>query len=506
MDVRLRALCDLMIPAAREAVGRHEYDGTVQDLSPSGVDRALAALCTATAAAGPYADPHDEAQATAAAESIRVQYGELALHRSNPLYHVANLDLSCYDRAYTPADERAQARRKHLLQWPDVVDAAVAALDRVPAPVAQATLSAARGLASQIEPDDRDAGARARAAQARLVAHLVHAANNGDPSAALGGPALTRLLAAAEATPVDLTVLANRAEAECGRLRGLLDESCRRLTPKKSTVDTVATLQADHADAEGVLVEARTLTAEVMDWTAEHRLVPYLDGECLVGPAPESRRWAMAMMGWAAPYEPDAPSWYHVTPPDPSWPRREQKDWLAVFSRATLPAITLHEVAPGHFSHGRALRHAPGDVRKALIGEAFVEGWAHYVEEVALEEGFHADDPRFAIGVALEALVRVSRLVCAIGVHTGALTVPEAARRFSDDAFLRGPAALAEAQRATFDPTYGRYTWGKLAIQEVRELARSRWGAGFDLPRFHAALLELGSPPLGLLATAVERG
>jgi uncharacterized protein (DUF885 family) len=177
-----------------------------------------------------------------------------------------------------------------------------------------------------------------------------------------------------------------------------------------------------------------------------------------------------------------------------------------VFSDTTLPGITVHEVAPGHFSHGRAIRRAPTDVRRTLHSEAFVEGWAHYAEELCVEEGFCAGDPRFAIGVWLEALVRVTRLACAIGVHTAGMSVEEAAHRFEADTHIAGQAALAEAARATFDPTYGRYTWGKLEIMALRERARAAWGSGFSLPRFHGALLELGSPPLGLLDTALRRG
>ncbi|MGA8113313.1 MAG: DUF885 family protein [Actinocatenispora sp.] len=504
MDARLRALCDLMVPTARESVGRHEYDGVVQDLSPDGVRGALERLTPA--GTQPYEDPHDEAHAVAAEEAARVSLGELELHRGNPLYHVANLDLACYDREYGLAAERAEARLAHLDRWPDAVDAAVTALDRVPAPVARATLSAARGLASQIQPGDGAAGERGLAAHTRFVDHLVGLTSTGVPETALGGAALARLLSAAEALPVELSTLAARADTERDRLRAMLDEACRRIAPGHSTADTVATLLADHPDIDGVISEAHALTAEVIEWTARHDLVPYSDGECRVGPAPESRRWAMAMMAWAAPYESDAASWYHVTPPEESWPAQEREEWLAVFSRTSLPAITVHEVAPGHFSHGRALRRAPSAVRRTLIGEAFVEGWAHYVEEMALEEGFHAEDPRFAAGVALEALVRVVRLSVAIGLHTGAMGVDEAARRFRTDAFLQGPAALAEAYRGTFDPTYGRYTWGKLAILALRERARTEWGAGFSLPRLHAALLDLGSPPLGLLDTAVQRG
>jgi uncharacterized protein (DUF885 family) len=86
------------------------------------------------------------------------------------------------------------------------------------------------------------------------------------------------------------------------------------------------------------------------------------------------------------------------------------------------------------------------------------------------------------------------------------MTVAEATARFEADTHLAGSAAVSEARRATFDPTYGRYTWGKLEIMALRDRARAAWGSGFTLKRFHTALMELGSPPLGLIGTAIERG
>ncbi len=255
-----------------------------------------------------------------------------------------------------------------------------------------------------------------------------------------------------------------------------------------------------------MLDEARAQTAEVIAFTGASGLFPPYDGECLVGPTPPSRSWAMAMLSPSAPYEPDGPSWYHVTPPDPEWPAEVQEEWLTVFSRSMLPAITVHEVAPGHFTHFRFVRQAQGDVRKALPSPSFAEGWAHYVEELFVEVGFRDGDPRYAVGVAVEALIRVTRLAVSIGLHTGAMDVDEAIRRFGEDAFLQGAAARSEALRATFDPGYGRYTWGKLEILAARDRARAAWGSGYSHHRFHAALLALGSPPLGLLDSAIARG
>src|SRR5207302_3267123 len=97
----------------------------------------------------------------------------------------------------------------------------------------------------------------------------------------------------------------------------------------------------------------------------------------------------------------------------------------------------------------------------------------------------------------------ITRLAVAIGIHTGAMTMGDAVHRFEEDAFLRGPAARSEAERSSFDPTYGRYTWGKLEIIALRDEARARWGRRYRHRRFHEALLALGAPPLGLMGDAL---
>jgi hypothetical protein len=507
---RLRALLDLNLADAREAAGRHEYDGQIQDLSPAGVSRALSLLGVGdsdqpgTAADSQSLSAHDEAHIRAFEESSRVRFGELELHRRNPLLHAENLDLACYDRPYAPAGIRDEARRKHLALWPDAVDMACDSLDLVPRPVAESLVAAVRGLRDSITPGEPVADA-ALAAHARFVEHVERLAKTGDPETALGRPALERLMGADEAMPdVDLDVLTRRADADRARLRDMLDDSCSRWAPGTKTSDVVASLMADHPPAEGVIAAAATVTNETIAFCREHSLVPYLDGECRVGIAPPSRRWAVAMLTWSAPYEEDGPSHYDITPPEPHWPDAEQQEWLTMFSEMALPAVTTHEVAPGHFAHGRALRHADTDIRRSLIGAGFSEGWAHYGEEMMLEEGFRDNDPRYQIGVALEALVRLTRLSSAIGLHTGAMSVDDATAAFMDDALMSEATARSEARRGTFDPTYGIYTWGKWVIMDARESARAAWGDGFTLRRFHDALLELGAPPLGLVSAAVR--
>ncbi|MYR34060.1 DUF885 family protein [Nocardiopsis alba] len=508
---RLRALAELLPDAMRGHAGLHEYDGTAADLSPEGVRAHLERL-----GGDPLEDPHDEAHLTAFENGLRYELGELQSHRDNPLVHIGGMDLSDYEREYAPAAERDAARIAHLRLWPRLVDHAIASLDRVGAPTAKSLLGAARGLSGSL-PDEMPEDVRrdALAAHARLVAHLEHAAEHGPEDVSLGGEALARLMGTPEAMEVDLTDLAARADAERDRLRALLAEATGRLAPGREPLEVARELTRDHPDTEGVLESARRWTELCLEFTAERGLAPYSDGECRVDVPPPAQRWATAMMAWSGPWERDTPSFYYVNPPDPEWSEQEADEWLEMFSHTTLPAVSVHEVAPGHYSHGRALRRLQSPVRRALPSMSFVEGWAHYVEEVCVEEGFgeyaaeRLGDPdwtadHFEIGVWLEALIRVTRLAVAIGVHSGSMTVEEATARFVEDTPLQGPAALAEAQRATFDPTYGRYTWGKLEILALRERARERWGSGFSLQRFHRELLALGAPPLGLIDAILD--
>ncbi|HET9897987.1 MAG TPA: DUF885 family protein [Streptosporangiaceae bacterium] len=508
INPRLRAILDMDVPVVREYSGRHEYDGKIQDLSPDGVRAALSRLEAAMAgnADGALGDEHDEAHLAVFARAMQVSFGELELYRRIPYFHIANMDLSCYEREYAGAAERARARHEHLAAWPDAVDAAIAALDQVSAPVAKIMTTAVRGLGAGI-PADADQRTREAAlkAHARLVSHIDDAAEHGHPDAALGSDALTKLIGSNDGIEVNLGQLAEGADAERDRLRARLADSCGQIDASRPPMEVARELTRQHPDAEGVLEAARVWTERAIAFTRESNLLPHQDGECHVALAPEARRLSMAMMSSAAPGEADAPSMYYITPPDPSWPAHEAEEWLEVFSDATLPGITVHEVAPGHFSHGRTLRRAPTEVRRTLHSEAFVEGWAHYAEELCVEEGFCDGDPKFAIGVWLEALVRVTRLACAIGLHTAGMSVEDCARRFEADTHLSGQAALAEAARASYDPTYGRYTWGKVEIMKLREQARHSWGKDFSLLRFHTALLDLGSPPLGLLGAVLRR-
>src|SRR6516162_574421 len=265
LSPRLRAVCDLDLAEAREYSGRHEYDGAIQDLSPAGVAKSLARLAEATVASDPLDDAHDEAHLAAFEAAAQVGYGELELYRRNPLVHLSGLDLACYDRDYAPQADRDRARLEHLAAWPQAVDAALAALDRVSAPVATAMMTGIQGLTAGIPPDAPPAIAEpARAAHARLVAHLEQAAATGDPDAALGGPALASLMSSAERIEVDLGRLAEQADAERDRVAGRLAEGCARIDPGRPALTVARELVRDHPGTHGVLAAARHWTQQAI--------------------------------------------------------------------------------------------------------------------------------------------------------------------------------------------------------------------------------------------------
>ena len=510
MDQRLRAVCDLMVPSARGRAGLREYDGVVPDLSAEGVATKLARL-----GGPPLDDPHEEAHLAAFEAHLRTAYGRLAQHRRSPRPLLEALDVSAYDRHYAPVEARAHARRRHLATWPQAIDGTLSALDAVPASTARALLPSARGLTAMLDsggvaiadddekwPDDPVVTADAEAALDRLIAHLQVAAESSEAPVAIGRAQLAALMGAGEAVDVDLGRLEERADAERDRLAEMLHDGCQALDPDRAPAEVIADLLADHPDTDGVIAEARHLADEVIAFTVDDGLIDGLDGVCLVEASPPSKRWATAMLAWPGIAEPDGPSRFFVTPPESHWEPERQRQWLAAFSRTTLPSTTVHEVAPGHFAHGRMLRRVEGEVARTLFSPAFIEGWAHYAEELLVEREFRAGDPRFRIGVALKALLRVTRLAVAVGIHSETMDVEEATRRFQQDAHVRPAVAQAEAARATHDPTYGRYTWGKLAILDQRSAARESWGAAFTLRGFHHALLDLGAPPLGLCDAA----
>jgi uncharacterized protein (DUF885 family) len=127
-----------------------------------------------------------------------------------------------------------------------------------------------------------------------------------------------------------------------------------------------------------------------------------------------------------------------------------------------------------------------------------VEGWAHYCEEMMLEDGYGAGDPHLRLAQLSEALLRNVRFLVSIKMHTRGLSREGAARMFVEEAHMDALPADREAVRGTFDPGYLNYTLGKLMVTKLRDDLKRHEGGAFSLRGFHDRLMMLGAPPVPL--------
>jgi uncharacterized protein (DUF885 family) len=190
-------------------------------------------------------------------------------------------------------------------------------------------------------------------------------------------------------------------------------------------------------------------------------------------------------------------AYYYLTDVDRSWPPERQEEHLRDFNLPTLWNVTIHEVYPGHFLHYQHLRQVESKVRKSLFfaPTSFVEGWAHYCEQMMVEAGFRRQDATMKLGQLAEALVRLARVVVGIRLHCEDMSVEQGMRFFRDEAFLEEATARREAERGTFDPSYVVYAVGKLMMLKLRRDYKERQEGKFSLRTFHDAVLAQGSAP-----------
>ena len=179
-----------------------------------------------------------------------------------------------------------------------------------------------------------------------------------------------------------------------------------------------------------------------------------------------------------------------------------QDAWLQKFNYPTLADISAHEVAPGHYVHSLFMRRTPGKIRRIWIGlnpfpqpSSGQDGWAHYAEQLVSDEGFKRDDPRYRLAQISEALTRICRLISGIRLHSGEWTIDQAAEFFEREAHLPAPAARQEAERGTYDPTYGGYFLGKVAAFKLRRDYAAARGSAFNLREFHERVMTNGIAP-----------
>ena len=510
-------------PTSATLDGIHTYDDHIEDLSRQGLEqhtRALAGFSrrlqdinTADLTAV------EKAEQPMVAANIQARMHELEQTRSwerNPQLYSDTLCSSLAAQVvftHAPLAERARRVLSKLRQTPRLVQAARDNVKDPPGIFVKVGLETFRGALNFIEKDLprafsalddlhllgdlADASTEASHAIESYIQYLdEEVAPRARASFRLGREMFERKLKLDEGIPLD----ADRLLAIAVREFQATQAEFRALAGKLDSGDPIGAWRKakDEHPAPGELsTAAQQQLDEISTFIDRNGIVTRPEGEpVIVAPTPEFYRWSFASMWVPGPFEQKATrAYYYLTDADPSWPPDKQEEHLRDFNYPTLWAISIHEVYPGHFLHYLFLRRVESKVRKSILfaPASFVEGWAHYAEQMMVESGFRRNDPAFKLGQLAEALIRLGRFIVSIRLHVEDWSVEQGVRFFRDECFMEEGGARREAERGTFDPTYLVYSVGKLMLLKLRHDYKDLHGAKYSQRAFHDQLLANGT-------------
>jgi uncharacterized protein (DUF885 family) len=506
--------------------GRHDFDGRFPDWSEAGLRRQVGWLQARRREALAFSEatlsPHEKFERDYLVAAIGGQLFWLVTADSphqNPFFYADPLDPDVYvSRPYAPLPERLASYLRYAHGVPAALQQIKANLQGPLAPeliaIGKMTIG---GLADfyandvpkvfapvadpALQKELAAANSEAIAAVKAFSAWLDERAKTATGHFALGKEKFEAMLRETEGVDVSSEQLEAVGRADLERNLAALADACAKFAPGRS-VDEAVALASAHKLPGTVVESASRQLAELEQFIRAHDLVTIPGSErAKVEETPAYKRWNAASITIPGPYEHGLPSVYYVSPPDPSWPKQKQLDYLP--GAGSLLFTSAHEVWPGHFLQFLHANRTESPVGKVFVGYAFAEGWAHYAEEMMWDTGLGNGDPEMHIGQLTEALLRNARLLAAIGLHTKGMSVADAARLFREQGHTDAASAEEQARRGTFDPAYVNYTMGKLMIRKLRNDWTAPRGGRAAWKQFHDAFLEFGGPPIPLIRKAM---
>ena len=291
-------------------------------------------------------------------------------------------------------------------------------------------------------------------------------------------------------------------EANLRKDRQAFIETAHQIDPGKSPLAVIQSLSVDHPSADNLVSVARQTLEGIRGFVVEHHIIdiPSEVRPIVKETPPYARAGTFASMDTPGAYETKATeAFYYVTPPEKDWTPAQKEEHLRSFNRGDLALTTIHEAYPGHYVQFLYSKQFPTKTRKLTYCSSNVEGWAHYGEQMMVEQGYGNGDPKIRLAQLHEALLRDCRYVAGIKLHTAGMTVAQAAKVFEEQGFREPQVALEEAERGAYNPTYLYYTLGKLEIYKLRADYQRARGASFRLEQFHDDFVRQGGIPIPLL-------
>src|SRR5687767_13301710 len=514
-----------VLPSQASLDGVHLHDDLLEDFSRPAIEahtRALAGFGRRLQQIDPALLPRAEkVEHAVVASNIEARMHELESVRTwerNPQIYADALGTSLASQAlfaYAPEAERARRIVSKLRQAPRLVQAARDNVRDCPGIFVKIGLETWRGTLKFIETDLprafsslddlhilgdlADTSTEAAHAIAGYVEFLeTDLAQRAKTSFRLGRERFEQKLKLEEG----ITLSAERLLAIALRELNEVQEEFRSVAGRLNGGDPVEAwrrAKEEHPEPGTLVAVAQSHVKELEEFLRRQAIVTVPDAEpVVVAPSPEFYRGAFTSMWTPGPFE-SKPSraYYYLTDVERGWPPERQREHMRDFAIPVLWNLSIHEVFPGHFLQHQHLRQVDSKVRKSLFFApmSFVEGWAHYCEQMMVEAGFRRTDATMKLGQLAEALVRLARVVVGIRLHCEDMSVEQGMRFFRDEAFLEEATARREAERGTFDPTYLVYSIGKLMMLKLRRDYKEQQAGKFSLRAFHDVVLAQGSAP-----------
>jgi uncharacterized protein (DUF885 family) len=287
----------------------------------------------------------------------------------------------------------------------------------------------------------------------------------------------------------------HKNQAELKRVAAQID-------PSKTPEQVLEQLGQDHPQPDQLLQSFRDTFNGLVEFIQQRHIItlPSQVRPIVEETPPFSRALSTASMDTPGPYEDKATeAYFNVTLPEASWPPQKAKQWMESFNRSFIVSVADHEAYPGHYTQFLWVKQAPSKVRKLIGCGSNSEGWAHYAEQMMLDEGYGNGDLKLRLGQLQGALLRDARYIVGIQLHTGKMTLDEATEFFVKEGHQTPAVAEREAKRGTSDPTYLVYTLGKLEILKLRADYKQKMGEKFNLEQFHDEFIKQGYPPIKII-------
>lgn len=513
-------------PTSATSLGFHEYDAKLEDYSRASIDRQTALL-------GQLLAEYRKAPASSDRELVltRIQADLLALQtvrmwERNPDVYSSGITSSAFSimsRSYAPPEVRLRALIARERQMPAVFVAARANLRNPPRIYTEIAMEQVPGSIRFFERDVpaafaevKDAAllAEFRQTNARVIEELkvygkflkddLLARSKGDFR--IGAETYRKKLLYDEMVDVPLARLLEIGYRDLRANQKAFRETAARLDPKRTPEQILESLNADHPAPGALLQTFRDVLGGLTDFIREHKLVtiPSTVKPIVEETPPFLRALTFASMDTPGPFERNAAeAYFNVTLPEPEWTRQRVEEHMGGFNRGTIISTAVHEVYPGHYTQFLWAKSAPSKVRKILGCSTNAEGWAHYTEQMMLDEGYGKGDLKLRLGQLQDALLRNARYIVGIQMHTGKMTYEQGIDFFVKEGFQTRANGERETKRGTGDPTYLVYTLGKLEILKLREDYKRAKGASFRLGEFHDRFLAEGFPPVRIVRRAM---